>query len=139
MSTKSFISLIKELQEFSMASFRRRSKDVAKKENALLIYKRMQFKKAGEQLTPEQDKQLVKSVKARFGAQAPKSDTALLQFLNQNDLAPGYKRHLDDITLFLKSQRVYMELLERYNPGISMAQKDKVEKTAHRVGLQVPE
>lgn len=42
-------------------------------------------------------------------------------------------------SVFLKSQRQYQELLERYNPGMTMSQQEKVKKTARRVGLDVPE
>ncbi|KAK6463822.1 hypothetical protein DFJ63DRAFT_138175 [Scheffersomyces coipomensis] len=47
--------------------------------------------------------------------------------------------HLSNISNFLSSQRVYNELLERYNPGLTMNQEDKVKRTANHVGLQVPE
>jgi len=139
MSSKSAFSfLIKELEEFSAASFKRRSSGLTEKKQALLTYKKMQLKQAGKKLTSEQEKTLWKAVKSKFEAKVPKPDTRMLQFLNKKVLSATEKNHLQDLTLYLKSQRVYEELLERYNPGISMKQKDKVEKTAHRVGLDVP-
>lgn len=48
-------------------------------------------------------------------------------------------QHFNNIHEFLRSQREYMELLERYNPGLTMTQEDNVRKTAAKVGLQVPE
>ncbi|VEU20118.1 DEKNAAC101006 [Brettanomyces naardenensis] len=134
----SYKLMLKELSQFSAAAFRRRSKDVATKEEALIKYKRMQFKRAGKKLSADEDRQLVESVREKFGLEAPKPDVSLLSFLSKEGLSETEKRHLSDITLFLRSQRVYEELLERYNPGISMAQKDKVEKTARKVGLEVP-
>lgn len=47
--------------------------------------------------------------------------------------------NLRNIALFLNSQRNYTELLERYNPGLSMTQEDNVRKTARRVGMMIPE
>ncbi|KAM9897284.1 hypothetical protein OXX80_008897 [Metschnikowia pulcherrima] len=47
--------------------------------------------------------------------------------------------NLQNVTAYLKNQRVYNELLERYNPGLTMSQEDNVRKTAHRVGLSIPE
>ncbi|RLV83573.1 hypothetical protein JA9_004751 [Meyerozyma sp. JA9] len=48
-------------------------------------------------------------------------------------------QNLKNVGVFLKSQRTYNELIERYNPGLTMSQEDNVSKTANRVGLQVPE
>lgn len=44
-----------------------------------------------------------------------------------------------NIYRFLSSQRVYQELLERYNPGINMDAQENITKSANRVGLKVPE
>lgn len=43
-----------------------------------------------------------------------------------------------EILLFLKSQRKYTELLERYNPGATMSQAERNRLTARRVGLNLP-
>lgn len=40
---------------------------------------------------------------------------------------------------YLKAQRMYVTLLERYNPGMSMDETDKVRLTARRVGMDLPE
>ncbi|GEQ68347.1 hypothetical protein JCM33374_g2015 [Metschnikowia sp. JCM 33374] len=47
--------------------------------------------------------------------------------------------NLQNVTAYLKNQRIYNELLERYNPGLTMSQEDNVRKTANRVGLSIPE
>lgn len=46
--------------------------------------------------------------------------------------------NLSNVVTYLKNQRTYNELLERYNPGLTMSQEDNVRKTANRVGLSVP-
>ena len=40
---------------------------------------------------------------------------------------------------YAKAQRMYTTLLERYNPGMSMDEEDKVRLTARRVGMDLPE
>ncbi|EGS19871.1 uncharacterized protein CTHT_0043610 [Thermochaetoides thermophila DSM 1495] len=39
---------------------------------------------------------------------------------------------------FLKAQQTYVELLERYNPGMYMEQDEKVRLSARKVGLELP-
>lgn len=38
---------------------------------------------------------------------------------------------------FLRAQRMHQELLERYNPTISLTSEEHVAATAHRVGLRL--
>ncbi len=40
---------------------------------------------------------------------------------------------------YLKAQRLYVTLLERYNPGMSINEEDRVRMTARRVGMDLPE
>ena len=40
---------------------------------------------------------------------------------------------------YAKAQRMYTTLLERYNPGMSMDEEEKVRLTARRVGMDLPE
>lgn len=39
---------------------------------------------------------------------------------------------------YLKAQRTYTTLLERYNPGMNMLEEDRVRLTARRVGMDLP-
>ena len=39
---------------------------------------------------------------------------------------------------YLKAQRIYTTLLERYNPGLNMPEEDRVRLTAKRVGMDLP-
>lgn len=47
--------------------------------------------------------------------------------------------HINDVANFLSYQRTYQELIERYNPGLRMTQEDKIRRTAHKVGFELPE
>lgn len=39
---------------------------------------------------------------------------------------------------YLRAQRKYLELLERYNPGMDMDEEERVRLTARRVGMELP-
>ncbi|KAI5950801.1 hypothetical protein KGF54_003875 [Candida jiufengensis] len=47
--------------------------------------------------------------------------------------------NLNNVYTYLKSQREYFDLLIRYNPGLFMDQQENVQKSANRVGLDVPQ
>ena len=40
---------------------------------------------------------------------------------------------------YAKAQRMYATLLERYNPGMSMDEEERLRLTARRVGMDLPE
>jgi hypothetical protein len=40
---------------------------------------------------------------------------------------------------YVKAQRMYASLLERYNPGMGMDEEERVRLTARRVGMDMPE
>ncbi|KAJ5244290.1 hypothetical protein N7489_004386 [Penicillium chrysogenum] len=45
----------------------------------------------------------------------------------------------DQFAQYARAQRVYCELLERYNPGMTMDEEEKIRLTARRVGFDLPE
>ncbi|KAJ5861102.1 uncharacterized protein N7529_008412 [Penicillium soppii] len=45
----------------------------------------------------------------------------------------------DQLAQYARAQRVYCDLLERYNPGMSMDEEEKIRLTANRVGFELPE
>ncbi|KHN99103.1 Complex 1 LYR protein [Metarhizium album ARSEF 1941] len=45
----------------------------------------------------------------------------------------------EQIVAYLRSQRLYVTLIERYNPGMDMADDERVRLTARRVGMDLPE
>ncbi|KZT72643.1 hypothetical protein DAEQUDRAFT_594163 [Daedalea quercina L-15889] len=49
-----------------------------------------------------------------------------------------FDHDLANAVTFMKSQRMYKILLERYNPLHDMSAEEKVKATARRVGLDVP-
>lgn len=43
-----------------------------------------------------------------------------------------------ELITYLRSQRTYATLLERYNPGMDMDETERVRLTARRVGMDLP-
>lgn len=130
--------LITSIEESSKSAHLAHNKDLLKKQDALVHYRRMQYMQAGKTLTTEDDSKLVEEVKKQFANEIPKVDISMVAHLDKDSLHPVEVEHINNLSLFLDSQREYVALLERYNPGISMKQTDKVKKTARRVGLEVP-
>ncbi|RPB23263.1 hypothetical protein L211DRAFT_281892 [Terfezia boudieri ATCC MYA-4762] len=44
----------------------------------------------------------------------------------------------EQIRDYLKAQRVYVALLERYNPNLRIEEEDRVKLSARRVGFEMP-
>ncbi|EFQ33510.1 FMC1 protein family [Colletotrichum graminicola] len=44
----------------------------------------------------------------------------------------------EQLAAYLRAQRTYVTLLERYNPGMDMDEEERVRLTARRVGMDLP-
>lgn len=55
------------------------------------------------------------------------------------EFALARRQEMEQAVQYLKAQRVYGALLERYNPGMDMSEEDRVRLTARRVGMDMPE
>lgn len=42
------------------------------------------------------------------------------------------------LVAYLRAQRMYVTLIERYNPGMEMGQDERIRLTARRVGMDLP-
>ncbi|KAL9127094.1 MAG: hypothetical protein Q9217_003969 [Psora testacea] len=60
-------------------------------------------------------------------------------FLTNNSAIPPQIKEAEQFIQYAKAQRMYATLLERYNPGMSMDEEEKVRLTARRVGMDLPE
>lgn len=50
-----------------------------------------------------------------------------------------HQHHLaEQLVAYLRSQRLYVTLIERYNPGMGMDEEERVRLTARRVGMDMP-
>lgn len=48
------------------------------------------------------------------------------------------RQEAEQFAQYLKAQRVYGELIDRYNPGMNMDQEERVRLSARRVGMEMP-
>lgn len=46
--------------------------------------------------------------------------------------------HAEQFLQYIKAQRTYATLLERYNPGMNVEVEERVKLTARRVGMELP-
>ncbi|TDZ30335.1 ATP synthase assembly factor FMC1 [Colletotrichum spinosum] len=44
----------------------------------------------------------------------------------------------EQLAAYLRAQRTYVTLVERYNPGMNMDEEERVRLTARRVGMDLP-
>lgn len=44
----------------------------------------------------------------------------------------------DQLAQYARAQRSYVELVERYNPGMTLDEEERIRLTARRVGLDLP-
>lgn len=127
-----------------------------KKQIALLTYNRMQLvrqqqdKRAGaseKNKTVRQLNEIGKKIERLKNEDVSKSKQLLFyshskhlkDIVVQQKDDPRTLQHMKDIAAFVVNQSEYEELIERYNPGLKMTQEENVQRTAHKVGLQVPE
>ncbi|KAL2074068.1 hypothetical protein VTL71DRAFT_7846 [Oculimacula yallundae] len=47
--------------------------------------------------------------------------------------------HAEQYLQYVKAQRMYATLLERYNPGMNMDDEERIRLSARRVGMNMPE
>ncbi|KAH7908502.1 hypothetical protein BJ138DRAFT_978873, partial [Hygrophoropsis aurantiaca] len=63
---------------------------------------------------------------------------AIFENNRRTENAQEFERHMENTVTFLRSQREYKALLERYNPLIDLTGEERIEATARRVGLNMP-
>lgn len=58
------------------------------------------------------------------------------------DPSPEYslrqRQQAEQFIQYVKAQRTYITLLERYNPGMTMDDEDRIRLSARRVGMNMP-
>ncbi|KAG2369865.1 hypothetical protein BDR07DRAFT_1266208 [Suillus spraguei] len=56
----------------------------------------------------------------------------------QSEDVQHFQHDMQNALTFLRSQREYKALLERYNPLVDLTAEERIEATARRVGLNMP-
>ncbi|TQN72936.1 ATP synthase assembly factor fmc1 [Colletotrichum shisoi] len=54
------------------------------------------------------------------------------------DTAAVAAAEAEQLAAYLRAQRTYVTLLERYNPGMDMDEEERVRLSARRVGMDLP-
>lgn len=62
------------------------------------------------------------------------SPLASAEFAGENAFVAQAEQYL----AYVRAQRTYVTLLERYNPGMGMDEEERVRLTARRVGMNLP-
>lgn len=138
--TMKFRQLYKELQKelsiINSKTFKAHAERELKHRKTKLQYQKFQAIK-DKMPTKHLDEQLSKLDGGE--TKAPRiNSTIIKEIVAEKEASKMNLMHMKNIKTFLNSQRVYTELIERYNPGLAMDQEDKVRRTANRVGLLVP-
>lgn len=74
-------------------------------------------------------------------AQSTSSQIASSSGLNGVGATKTLQQKVDEaeqLAQYLKAQRMYVTLVERYNPGMNMNEEERVRLTARRVGMDLP-
>lgn len=127
--------LLRELSRHAKEAATIQNAQDAKRIEALQKYRLMQEKKSGGKPDPVS---LIStsSPKNRRDLPLQQAEALRTQFQTgtEYDLVFG-----EEVLQYLIHQRTYKELLRRYNPGIDVDSEENMRKTAHRVGLQLPQ
>lgn len=132
-----FKRLYKELHKELVAAHRKayaaRWKKDFESNKARLVYTKLQLIKARKPYGEVEA--LIKALENEKLEYPPMKTDASRELIEQDEDTVN----LQNVVTFLRNQRVYNDLLERYNPGLTMSQEDNVRRTANMVGLSVPE
>jgi len=78
--------------------------------------------------------------KASISPRSTRSQATALNFrvILESTKASDFDSSTQNAITFLRSQRMYKTLLDRYNPLIDLTAEERIEATARRVGLNMP-
>ncbi|EXJ94966.1 hypothetical protein A1O1_00084 [Capronia coronata CBS 617.96] len=69
------------------------------------------------------------SIRAHFSQPLPNTSEEYIRARHQE---------IEQFVAYLRAQRMYGTLLQRYNPGMGMDEEERVRLTARRVGMDLP-
>lgn len=76
-------------------------------------------------------------IRETFASASPSSTVVGAGAGNEAD-ALRETQHADQYIQYIRAQRMYVTLLERYNPGMGMDEEERVRLSARRVGMNMP-
>ncbi|TFB01294.1 hypothetical protein CCMA1212_006639 [Trichoderma ghanense] len=78
-------------------------------------------------------------IRSSFVVDSPSSSSSSSSSASAS--APADQHQVDlghQLVAYLRAQRMYVTLIERYNPGMDMDQSERIRLTARRVGMDLP-
>ncbi|KAH9179982.1 hypothetical protein EDB89DRAFT_1878019 [Lactarius sanguifluus] len=77
---------------------------------------------------------------ASIEPRSTRSRTTALKFraILESTTPSNFESTSQNVVTFLRSQRLHKTLLDRYNPLFDLTAEERIEATAHRVGLNMP-
>jgi len=138
MSSTAYKNLFDQLLINTKAAVKKQNAASLKKRLALLNYQRLNAIRNKDASALGSINDQIKQANKETEDPSVSVDPILLEGLKVTKETPKNIRHIQDMANFLSYQRTYQELIERYNPGLTMTQEDKVRRTANRVGLDLP-
>ncbi|KKP07135.1 hypothetical protein THAR02_00785 [Trichoderma harzianum] len=69
---------------------------------------------------------------------SPSSSSASSPSASSSHASDHQAQLAQQLIAYLRAQRMYVTLIERYNPGMEMDQDERIRLTARRVGMDLP-
>lgn len=139
MSAKAaYKALHQQLLVNSKAAAKKQDAQELKKRIALLTYQRINAIQAKDTAKTTEIQSKLDELKKKITDPAVEVDPRLIAGVKISTESAHSVEHINDIANFLGYHRQYNVLIERYNPGLSMTQTDKIRKTANHVGFELP-
>ncbi|KAF8505496.1 hypothetical protein F5888DRAFT_1630350 [Russula emetica] len=78
--------------------------------------------------------------KASISSRSARSRTTTSNFraVLESSKSSDFDHNTQNVIAFLRSQRMYKTLLDRYNPLVDLTAEERIAATARRVGLNMP-
>ncbi|KAI5210369.1 hypothetical protein E4T42_01362 [Aureobasidium subglaciale] len=89
---------------------------------------------------PPRTTPLSHTLRSTFAASSSSSTTSTSTTTSSSSAKTELQKvqEAEQLALYLKAQRTYVTLVERYNPGMNMNEEERVRLTARRVGMDLP-
>ena len=92
--------------------------------------------------SPSHLRSLYRSILRELPTRPLNAPSPIQQRIRSTFASPDYPQQIEEAEQYIqyvKAQRMYATLLERYNPGMNMDEEERVRLTARRVGMDLPE
>ena len=84
--------------------------------------------------------QTTRTAHQKLSSASPLQKRLRAQFSTPNPAANTASQHAqaEQFIHYVQAQRMYVTLIERYNPGMGMSEEERVRLSARRIGMELP-